>query len=199
MLNNYEIILGSASEGRKEIFKKLFGKFKIITPDIDENKTSEELKEYKNNPIMLSMYLSYQKNIAIQSKFINPDKHIIFTFDTIVVHQGEIKQKPENKNIARKWLYSYINDIQEIITSYTIYISDINLFITDFDISRVYFKEIPTEEIEKYINENPVEKWSGGIAIEKARKFFEILEGNVDSIIGVPSDKIISTLKRLIS
>ncbi|MEM2576769.1 MAG: GAF domain-containing protein [Candidatus Bathyarchaeia archaeon] len=39
----------------------------------------------------------------------------------------------------------------------------------------------------------------GGIAIEKARKFFEILEGNVDSIIGVPSDKIISTLKRLIS
>ncbi len=199
MLEEYKIILGSASEGRKKIFSKLFKEFESIPSEIDEQKAIEELGEYKNNPIMVAMFLSYKKNIKLQKTIKNPNKFIIATFDTIVVHQGEIKQKPKNKKVAREWLYSYRNDIQEIITAYSIYISDIKLTLSNFDVSTVFFKNVPDDEIDKYVEENPVHNWAGGIAIERSRKFFNIIEGDIDSIIGVPTNKMTLELKKLVS
>ncbi|MFN4245664.1 MAG: Maf family protein [Brevinematia bacterium] len=198
-LENYEIILGSSSESRKKIFYKLFKNFKVIPPEINEKEVINKLKEYKSNPLMVAMFLSYQKNLKIQSILKKPNKLLIITFDTIVVHQSEIKNKPRNKNIAKKWLYSYRNDIQEIVTAYSIFISDMHITISNFDTSTVFFKNVPDEEIDKYVYENPVEKWSGGIAIEKAKNFFNIIEGDIDSIIGVPKKKIIKDLEKLIS
>ncbi|MCX8028760.1 MAG: Maf family protein [Brevinematales bacterium] len=199
MLSDYRVILGSASEGRREIFSKFFKKFDVIVSNVDEDVVSEKLKAYKNDPIMLSMYLSYVKNVDIRSKIIDVDKFVLFTFDTIVVHQGEIKQKPKDKKVAREWFYSYRGDFQEIITSYSIYISDVNVTINDYDLSTVYFKNVPDDEIERYIQENPVTTWAGGIAIERARNFFEIIDGDVYSIIGAPMSKMKEVLSLLVS
>ncbi|MEN2997767.1 MAG: Maf family protein [Brevinematia bacterium] len=198
-ISEYKVILGSASEGRREVFKKFFKDFTTMPSYIDEEREAEKLGDYKNNPIILTMFLSYKKNLEIRSRLATSDKFILITFDTVVVHQGEIKFKPKNKEIARTWFYSYRNDFQEIVTSYALYVSDIDVTVNDFDISVVYLKNIPDEEIERYIQQNPVEAWSGGIAIERTENFFEIVEGVVDSIIGAPMKKIIDQLNLLIS
>jgi septum formation protein len=192
-----KIVLGSLSEGRREIFSKYFKDFTIVKSEIDENETVKELGIYKTNPIFVSMYLSYKKAEAIVNKLEKAEPFLLFTFDTIVVHQGEIKFKPSNKEEARSWLLSYKNDFQEIITGYTIFSSEKNIFVVGHDRCIVYFKDISNEEINKYVDSNPVEKWSGGIAIEIARDFFNIVEGTVESIIGVPINKLKKDLNTL--
>jgi septum formation protein len=192
-----KIVLGSLSEGRKEIFSKYFKDFTIVKSEIDENETVKELGIYKTNPIFVSMYLSYKKAEDIVNKLEKTEPFLLFTFDTIVVHQGEIKFKPSNKEEARSWLLSYKNDFQEIITGYTIFSSEKNIFVVGHDRCIVYFKDISNEEINKYVDSNPVEKWSGGIAIEIARDFFNIVEGTVESIIGVPINKLKKDLNTL--
>lgn len=192
-----KIVLGSLSEGRREIFSKYFKDFTIVKSEIDENETVKELGTYKTNPIFVSMYLSYKKAEDIVNKLEKAESFLLFTFDTIVVHQGEIKFKPSNKEEARSWLLSYKNDFQEIITGYTIFSSEKNIFVVGHDRCIVYFKDISNEEINKYVDSNPVEKWSGGIAIEIARDFFNIVEGTVESIIGVPINKLKKDLNTL--
>jgi septum formation protein len=192
-----KIVLGSLSEGRREIFSKYFKDFTIVKSEIDENETVKELGIYKTNPIFVSMYLSYKKAEDIVNKLEKTEPFLLFTFDTIVVHQGEIKFKPSNKEEARSWLLSYKNDFQEIITGYTIFSSEKNIFVVGHDRCIVYFKDISNEEINKYVDSNPVEKWSGGIAIEIARDFFNIVEGTVESIIGVPINKLKKDLNTL--
>jgi septum formation protein len=192
-----KIVLGSLSEGRREIFSKYFKDFTIVKSEIDENETVKELGIYKTNPIFVSMYLSYKKAEDIVNKLEKTEPFLLFTFDTIVVHQGEIKFKPSNKEEARSWLLSYKNDFQEIITGYTIFSSEKNVFVVGHDRCIVYFKDISNEEINKYVDSNPVEKWSGGIAIEIARDFFNIVEGTVESIIGVPINKLKKDLNTL--
>jgi len=192
-----KIVLGSLSEGRREIFSKYFKDFTIVKSEIDENETVKELGTYKTNPIFVSMYLSYKKAEDIVNKLEKAESFLLFTFDTIVVHQGEIKFKPSNKEEARSWLLSYKNDFQEIITGYTISSSEKNIFVVGHDRCIVYFKDISNEEINKYVDSNPVEKWSGGIAIEIARDFFNIVEGTVESIIGVPINKLKKDLNTL--
>jgi septum formation protein len=192
-----KIVLGSLSEGRREIFSKYFKDFTIVKSEIDENETVKELGIYKTNPIFVSMYLSYKKAEDIVNKLEKTEPFLLFTFDTIVVHQGEIKFKPSNKEEARSWLLSYKNDFQEIITGYTIFSSEKNIFVVGHDRCIVYFKDISNEEINKYVDSNPVEKWSGGIAIEIARDFFNIIEGTVESIIGVPINKLKKDLNTL--
>jgi septum formation protein len=192
-----KIVLGSLSEGRREIFSKYFKDFTIVKSEIDENETVKKLGIYKTNPIFVSMYLSYKKAEDIVNKLEKTEPFLLFTFDTIVVHQGEIKFKPFNKEEARSWLLSYKNDFQEIITGYTIFSSEKNIFVVGHDRCIVYFKDISNEEINKYVDSNPVEKWSGGIAIEIARDFFNIVEGTVESIIGVPINKLKKDLNTL--
>lgn len=198
MFDGYKIILGSASEGRRSIFERVFKEFVVITPNVDEDMISLRLGRYRHNPVMLSMFLSYIKNLDVQSKVLETDKYMVFTFDTVVVHQGDIKGKPESKEVALEWFYSYREDFQEIVTSYSVYISDIDVIINDFDVSTVYFKSVPDEEIENYVRNNPVTNWAGGIAIEKAQGFFNILNGDIDSIIGVPTKKMIEQINKLI-
>lgn len=198
MFDDYKIILGSASEGRRSIFERIFKEFVVIKPDVDEDAIAYKLGSYRHNPLMLSMFLSYVKNLNVQSKVLETDKYIVFTFDTVVVHQGDIKSKPESKEVALEWLYSYREDFQEIITSYSIYVSETDIIVNGFDVSTVYFKPVSDEEIENYVRNNPVTNWAGGIAIERTQEFFNILSGDMDSIIGVPTKKIIDQLNKLI-
>lgn len=192
----YRVVLGSSSEGRRIILERLFRDVEIIPPNIQEESIMKKLETQKTNPIVVSMLISYLKNLQVQTLVKNLENSIILTFDTLVVHRGEIKSKPKTKEIARKWFYSYRNDFQEIITSYTAYIPNARILVTEADISVVYLKEISDEEIEEYILRNPVETWSGGIAIEKAEKSFVIVRGTIDSIIGVPTSKLLNQLRR---
>ncbi len=192
-----EIILGSASEGRKKIFSKHFKNFSVVKSEIDEEKTLKELGIYKTNPVFVAMYLSYKKAEDIVKKLEKTEPFLLFTFDTVVVHQGDIKFKPSNKEEARKWLLCYKNDFQEIITGYTIFSSEKSIFVVGHDKCTVYFKNVSDEKINKYIDSNPVEMWSGGIAIEIAKDFFNIIEGTIESIIGVPMNKLKKDLSTL--
>lgn len=194
-IENKSIILGSSSKGRQEVFKHYFKYFEVITSEIDEKSTLEELKNYKDDPIMVPMFLSYKKNKAILEKLKRDKDFLLFTFDTVVVQEGEIKHKPKNKEEAKQWFYSYRGDFQEIITGYTIFSSSVNKFLTNYDRCVVYFEKVADEIIEEYIQNNPVENWSGGIAIEKSKHFTRIIEGSIESIIGAPIDKILNDIK----
>ncbi|MGC8965091.1 MAG: Maf family protein, partial [Brevinematia bacterium] len=188
-------ILGSASEGRQEIFKNYFGDFKTIISNINEEKTLKQLKSYKDDPLMVAMFLSYKKSNSILESLKEENDFLLFTFDTVVTYEGEIKHKPKDKEEARSWLYSYRGDFQEIITGYTIFSSSSKRFITNYDRCIVYFKKVDDQIIEEYINNNPVEKWAGGIAIERSNDFLKIIQGTVESIIGVPMEKILEDIK----
>ncbi len=191
------ILLGSASEGRKKIFSKYFSEFEIVTHTEDENKLIRKLGYYSSKPEFLSSFLAFKKAENIIQNTRIEDQDLVFTFDTVVFHSGIIKHKPRSKDEAKKWLLSYRNDFQEIYTGYCIYVGMEGIFINGFDRSTVFFKNVQESIIDDYINNNPVENWAGGIAIEIAGGMIDILEGDIESIIGVPMKVIKKELKKL--
>ncbi len=68
----------------------------------------------------------------------------------------------------------------------------------DFDKSKVTFRKLTKEEIENYVQNNPVELWAGAYTIEKGTpgaSFIKEIKGSKSNVLGLPVKK----LRRILS
>ena len=94
LLQQYNIILGSASPRRKELLSDIGLNFTIQTTDKEENYPSI-LKENK-----IAEFLAKQKTEFLSENLSKTD--LLITADTIVSFKGELLNKPKNKKEALK-------------------------------------------------------------------------------------------------
>lgn len=178
------IVLASASPRRKELLKKHGIAFIVDASSIDE-----VLDESLNIEERL-MNLAAQKAYPIHQKYPND---IVIGADTIVYHHGKIIGKPVDKNDARDILLSLSNDKHRVYSAVAIYYgSVIDCFI---DYTDVYFKSIEPY-LEQYLQSREWEDKAGAYAIQgKARIFVDHIEGDIETVIGLPTNRVIQSLK----
>jgi septum formation protein len=190
MENSTKIILGSASPRRKELLKMLEIDFQVINPDINE-KFGNEIK-LRNVPA----YLSRKKVEAILENNRHHNK-IIISADTIVLLDGEILEKPKDKNEAEVVLSKLSGKTHEVITSVCLWDTKKLHFIEDS--AFVKFKILSQAEINKYIESGGgmdkaggygIQDWMGLIGIER-------IEGSFYTIMGLPTHKLYELLLKL--
>lgn len=191
-LKNYKVILASKSPRRKKLLEDLGLKFETQPVDIDESYPTY-LKAQE-----IALYLS-----QLKAKVFNFDKLcencLIITADTIVWQDGQILPKPKNYKEAIRILNLLSGNTHEVITGVT-FRTRLRTF-SFYSTTKVYFKELSSEEIAFYIeNYKPFDKagaygiqeWIGYIGIEK-------IEGSYFNVVGLPVQKLYTELTKFLS
>ncbi|XP_030523884.1 7-methyl-GTP pyrophosphatase-like isoform X3 [Rhodamnia argentea] len=113
-----QVILGSSSMARRHILAEMGYDFTVLTADIDEKAIRKE------KPEELVMALAEAKADAILSRHQNVGTSVeavhttlLITADTVVVHEGRIREKPSSKDEARNFIEGYSGGRAEVVGS----------------------------------------------------------------------------------
>ncbi|MBS5036896.1 MAG: septum formation inhibitor Maf [Fusobacterium sp.] len=181
------MILASASPRRKEILENFGFSFKTIVKNIDE--TSDKTRAEEK-----ILEIAEKKARAAAIDF--PDENVIGA-DTVVVVDGKILGKPKDEKEAFSMLKSLSGRSHEVITAFSFININKNISYSDYEITKVYFKNLTDDEINWYINtKEPMDK-AGAYGIQGKGAFFvEKIEGDFFSVMGFPLGKFVRFLNK---
>ncbi len=181
------MILASASPRRKEILENFGFSFKTIVKNIDETSDKTHAEEK-------ILEIAEKKARAAAIDF--PNENVVGA-DTVVVVDGKILGKPKNKEEAFSMLKSLSGRSHEVITAFSFININKNISYSDYEITKVYFKNLTDDEIKWYINtKEPMDK-AGAYGIQGKGAFFvEKIEGDFFSVMGFPLGKFVRFLNK---
>ena len=190
-LNQYQIILASASPRRQQFFREMGIDFKVHIIDIEET--------YPNHleGVQISDYLAEMKATGYSSKLGNKD--ILITSDTVVWHNHKSLAKPADEDEAFRMLKTLSNDWHEVITS-VCFTTKVRQQTVNH-CTRVKFRKLTEQEIWYYVkNYNPFDKaggygiqdWIGLIGIEE-------IQGSYTNVVGLPTQLVYKTLMAMVA
>ncbi len=186
-LKQYQIILASQSPRRAELLKQLGLDFSL------DSKNVEEVYPEGLNNVEIAIYLSQLKAAPYQMEVKGTNK-LVITSDTIVCVDNEVLGKPTDRNDAIAMLQKLSGRAHEVITGVTLMSACKS---TSFSAStKVFFKILPFNEIEFYVDEYKpydkagaygIQEWIGMTGIEK-------IEGSYFNVVGLPVQKLYTEL-----
>lgn len=181
-----EIILASQSPRRKEIMEGAGFSVRIIPSDV------EETVDKSLSPGELVKSLAGQKARAVAAAY--PDR-IVLGADTMVVEGGELLGKPKDEADARDMLRRLSGRCHEVYTGFCLIKS--GKAVSDYDCTKVFFKELSDAEIEAYIRSGePMDK-AGAYGIQGlGMRFIPRIEGDFYNVMGLPVVKVAEALKQ---
>ncbi|MFA7637190.1 MAG: Maf family protein [Monoglobales bacterium] len=182
-----EIILASASPRRKEILQNLGVKFRIVTSD------AEEITDDGLPPNLIVQQLAMLKGTDVAKKVKNV---LVISADTIVWDDGEVLGKPENIENAKEMLKKLSGKTHEVYTGVCVTDSKSGKSISDFEVTKVKFRNLSKEEIDRYVNTyEPMDK-AGAYGIQgKGCLLVESIKGDYLNVVGLPAVKLAKILK----
>ena len=189
-LENYDIILGSASPRRKKILADLGIKFRTQISQSKEN--------YPKilNEAEIAKFLAKEKATLILKKL--SSNYLLITVDTIVVQNNIILHKPIDEDDAKKILISLSDKKHKVISGVCITSSEKEVVFSST--TEVYFNKLSEDEIDYYIKKYKpfdkagsygIQEWIGDIGIKK-------INGSYNNVVGLPSAKLYQKLKLFI-
>ncbi len=189
MINNVQksrLILASQSPRRKYLLKQAGIEFDVIPSQFDESRVPPD------DPVRYTGTLSRAKADDVAAQY--PDRWIIGA-DTIVLINGEILGKPEDKNAARTMLEQLSGQTHQVYTGYTICRRFQKKHVTDVIRTDVTFKKLTKTEIEWYIHtDEPFDK-AGAYAIQGLGTFLvKRINGSYTNVVGLPVCEVIEYL-----
>ena len=181
------LILASASPRRQELLRSVGLKFKIIPAHINENGLAGE------GPRQHVKRLAREKAMVIAKQY--PEAWVLGA-DTIVVIDGIVLGKPENKTQARKMLQKLSGREHKVFTGFTIAHVAAEIYRTKVIQSAVQFKTISPKEMDWYVaSDEPYDK-AGGYAVQGQGAFFiKSIRGSYTNVIGLPLCEVLEELK----
>ncbi|MBQ9921097.1 MAG: septum formation protein Maf [Clostridia bacterium] len=182
------IILASKSKRRQKILQNLGINFKTFTADADERNVPDlSPDEYVSGLAMRKL------RATLNMKKHNEDDLIICA-DTVVAYDGLIMGKPKDRDDAFNTLTMLSGNWHEVYTGIALAMGD--RIAVDYEVTRVKFRDISNEEIEKYIESGePMDK-AGAYGIQDtAGIFVEGIEGDFFNVVGFPVCKFSKMLK----
>jgi septum formation protein len=187
MLN--QIILASKSEVRKKILEKNKIDFLVKPSNIDEDSIKESLLKKRATPTIISKNLAELKANKISQKFTN---EVILGADSIIDLEGEIISKPKNRLEAFKILEKLNGKTHQLISS--VCISRGGSMIWNYtDKAFLTMKQMSKEELKAYlakISDEVLYAYNVYQIEGEGRSLFSKIEGDEDTIMGLPVKKI---------
>ncbi|XP_030523890.1 7-methyl-GTP pyrophosphatase-like isoform X7 [Rhodamnia argentea] len=197
MESPFKVILGSSSMARRHILAEMGYDFTVLTADIDEKAIRKE------KPEELVMALAEAKADAILSRHQNVGTSVeavhttlLITADTVVVHEGRIREKPSSKDEARNFIEGYSGGRAEVVGSVLVTNLKTGRRKAGWDRAEVYFYDIPAQIVQSLIDEGITLNVAGGLMLEHplTSPFVKEVIGTADTVMGLP----ISLTERLI-
>ena len=190
------IILASQSGVRKQILENNDIICETISANVDEDSIKISLVKKGANPTLISKNLAEVKSTKISNKF--PNK-IVIGADSVIDLNGELVSKPKNREEAFSILEKLNGKTHRLISS--VCISKNGSIIWDFtDASSLTMKQLNLDEIKSYLKQiKDKELYAYGVYQIEAdgRSLFAKIEGDEDTIMGLPVKQIKEYLSKL--
>lgn len=175
-----KIILGSASPKHQDILKKWGYDFGVMIPDT--GKKTAIADDFRSLPVLIAR----RKSENLRDKVSEPS--ILITCDTIVVHDGQLYEKPKNNDEARTFLQAYGTKPAEVICGVVVLNSVNNKVAEGVESAKVFFQKIPHTLIEEMILLGRVFDWAGAFhpADPAIKPYIVYIDGETDTVMGLP-------------
>ena len=192
-----KIILASRSGVRKQILDKNSINCEVVPANIDEDQIKESLLKEKATPKLISKNLAELKANKVSEKKFN---EIVLGADSVIDLNGKLISKPANRKEALNILKKLNGQKHQLISS--VCISKNEAMIWNYtDAATLTMKQLNLNEIKSYLVKiKDKELYDYGVYQIEAdgRSLFSKIEGNEDTIMGLPVKQIkeyLNTLK----
>ena len=189
-----KIILASRSKIRKEILDRNNITNSVEPSNIDENIIKFSLLSEKASPEIISKNLAEVKANKISMKY--PDK-LVLGADSVIDLEGKLISKPENRETALEILKKLNGKAHHLISS--VCISKNGMMIWNYtDKARLTMKNFSKEELKQYlskISDEALYSYNVYQIESEGRHLFTSIEGDENTIMGLPIKKIKEYLK----
>ena len=194
MLTN--IILASKSEVRKSILNKNNLNCTVEPSNVDEDIIKESLLKEEASPEIISKNLAELKANKVSAKY--PD-NIVLGADSVIDLNGELISKPENRAEALLILKKLNGKKHHLISS--VCISKNGSMIWNYtDKAILEMKNFSEDELKDYlskISDKNLYAYNVYQIEGEGRKLFSKINGDEDTIMGLPVKKIKEYLKEI--
>tara|TARA_Y100000590_G_scaffold91365_1_gene103111 strand:- start:5069 stop:5656 length:588 start_codon:yes stop_codon:yes gene_type:complete len=191
-----KIILASKSGVRKKILKENGINCEVIPANVDEEHVKKSLLKENASPELISKNLAELKANKISEK---KNEYLVLGADSVIDLNGELISKPKSRNEALNILKKLNGQKHQLISS--VCISQNGSMIWNFtEASTLTMKKLNLDEIQSYLKKiRDEELYAYGVYQIEAdgRSLFLKIEGDENSIMGLPVEKIKEFLKNL--
>ena len=184
-----QIILASKSGVRKKILEENNIQCKIEPSNVDEDSVKESLLKEKASPTIISKNLAELKANKISQKIL---EKMVLGADSVIDLEGEIISKPNDRVEALEILKRLNGKTHQLISS--VCISRGGSMIWNYtDKASLTMKDMTLEELENYlkkISDEDLYAYNVYQIEGDGRNLFSKIEGDEDTIMGLPVKKI---------
>ena len=191
-----KIILASKSGVRKKILDKYNIENEVTVSNVDENEVKESLLSEGADPVSISKNLAEIKSIKVSNK--NPDRYVLGA-DSVISLNNKLINKPNSREEALSILKRLNNSKHYLISSVCISKNGAMVW-NHTDTSELKMKNLNDDELSLYLKKIDTKTLLayGVYQIEAdGLELFEYVNGDKDSIMGLPIKEIINYIKQL--
>ena len=189
-----KIILASKSKVRKDILNNNGISCQVEPSNVDEDIIKESLEKQKASPEIVSKNLAELKANKVSQKFL--DNYVIGA-DSVIDLKGKVISKPTNREEAFKILKSLNGEVHYLISS--VCISKGGSMVWNYtDKASLTMKDMSDDELKDYLSKISDEALYAYNVYQiegLGRSLFSKIEGNENTIMGLPVEKIKEYLK----
>ena len=192
-----EIILASKSKVRMEILKKNNINCIVQPSNLDEDPIKERLLSEGASPQIISTYLAQLKANKVSQK---KNGEIVLGADSVIDLEGELISKPANRKEALDILKK-LNGKEHYLISSVCISKNGSMIWNHSDKASLTMKKMSDEKLREYLNKISDESLYAYNVYQiegEGRSLFSKIEGDEDTIMGLPIKKIkeyINTLR----
>ncbi|MBC5788265.1 Maf family protein [Clostridium facile] len=174
------MILASKSPRRKELIQRICKDVKIIPSGVDESLVAQKPVEY------FAERLARAKADQVAQE--HPDE-LVVGCDTVVILDGEVLGKPENKQHTFEMLSRLSGNTHKVITGVAMIQGDKTASFSE--ITEVTFYQLTEQEIKDYIDTNEPFDKAGGYGIQgQGCLLVKKINGDYYNVVGLPVSKL---------
>tara|TARA_B100000768_G_scaffold180712_1_gene201403 strand:- start:960 stop:1541 length:582 start_codon:yes stop_codon:yes gene_type:complete len=191
-----KIILASKSGVRRLILEKNNIKCTIVPSNVDEDQVKDSLLAVGANPMLISKNLAELKSTKVSRKHPN---ELVLGADSVISLNNELINKPKTRDESLEILKKLNGSTHYLITS--VCLSKNGSMVWNFtDQSELKMKKLSEKQLIDYLKKIKTETLiaygvyqieSGGLEL------FESINGNMESIMGLPIKQVISYIKQV--
>ena len=186
---NKKIILASKSKVRKDILDNNGISCHVEPSNVDEDIIKESLEKQKASPEIVSKNLAELKANKVSQRFLN---EYVLGADSVIDLKGKVISKPTNREEAFKILKSLNGEVHYLISS--VCISKGGSMVWNYtDKASLTMKDMSDDELKDYlykISDEALYAYNVYQIEGLGRSLFSKIEGNENTIMGLPVEKI---------
>ena len=188
------IILASKSKARKEILEKNGIKCLVVSSNIDEEPVKESLLYEGASPEIISKNLAELKANKVSEKF---NGELVLGADSVIDLNGELISKPSSRDNALEIL-NKLNGKKHCLISSACISKNGSIIWNYTDKAALTMKEMSDQQLIEYLSKIKDEALYAYNVYQiegEGRNLFSKIDGDEDTIMGLPVKKIKEYLK----